>query len=208
MPAQSFVTFTQGGEGGELALPPPLPAAARLRELGVAFLRDWASAYGSLYAALPLALRRVEERAVPVERSAAAEEERREGRSRELQRARYYSAKPAAEEALVAARDALAALDAAATATAAPVVGTGDDEWEDVQAPGLLAGRKTDAQPQHDAAVAELLGAAVSRLRDRVLPALEAAIATLGCSVVDDAERAGLLQAALGLRTAVQLALR
>jgi len=203
---QSFVTCTQGGEGGELPLPPPLAAAARLRELSAAFLRDWAASFGTLYASLPLALRRVEDRAAPVQRSAHAEEERREGRSRELQRARYWTAKPAAEEALVAARAALAALDAAATASAAAVVGSGADEWEDVLAPGLLANTQLAAQPQ-DAAMAELLNAAVSKLRSGVLPSLDAAIATLGCSAVDDGERAGLLQAALDLRAAVRLAL-
>jgi hypothetical protein len=196
------------------ALPPPRAAATRLQALALKQLQAWAEGWGAHYAELHVALRHAADVAAPAPRelpgSAEASRVRREARARDLARERYFVFRPRVEPLFVAVRSSLAQLDAAvALSSATADVPAGDDaEWEDVPAAlPLVAGGRLAAAGEQDVAVQEALRGVLRDVAAR-LAELKAAVAELGNTAVDDSQRVPLLQEALTLKTAAEVALK
>lgn len=102
------------------------------------------------------------------------------------------------------AREAAPAQQAAQQAAASE-----DAEWEEVLPPPLFSAPRSEKEAAlaEDAAVSESLRGVLVDLRAR-LPTLTKAVSELSCAAVDDAQRSSLLQEALALRNAVEVALQ
>ena len=197
------------------ALPPPRSAATRLQALALKQLQAWTDGWGAYYAELYVALRHASDVAAPAPReppgSAEATRARRDARSRELARQRYFSFRPSVEPLFAAVRSCLGQLDAAVELShaAADAPARGDGEcWEDVPAAlPLVAGAGQASAGEQDAAVVEALRGVLRDLNAR-LAELKTAVTELGNTAVDDSQRVPLLQEALALKNAAEVALR
>jgi hypothetical protein len=194
------------------ALPPPRAAATRLQALALKQLQAWAEGWGAHYAELHVALRHAADVAAPAQSerpgSAEASHARREARARELARQRYFSVRPTVEPLFLAVRSSLAQLDAAVSLSAATADAPDAECWEDVPAAlPLVAGGGQAAAGEQDAAVAEALRGTLRTLSARLVE-LKAAVVELSNTAVDDSQRVTLLQEALLLKTATEVALK